>query len=161
MSYLEENEIVPRNGYSLVVGIPGRISGCENQKEISLEDQVDHAKDVAYEMYDGEIEFRTITTTGKGERLDRPELLEIENWLRSRELDFLIVEDLGRIVRGAEAHRLCGIAVDHGTRVLSVNDDIDTNQPDWEARSMEACKEHMKHNEHTSRRIKQKKRTGS
>ena len=158
MSYLEENEIVPRNGYSLVVGIPGRISGCENQKEISLEDQVDHAKDVAYEMYDGEIEFRTITTTGKGERLDRPELLEIENWLRSRELDFLIVEDLGRIVRGAEAHRLCGIAVDHGTRVLSVNDDIDTNQPDWEARSMEACKEHMKHNEHTSRRIKQKKK---
>ena len=157
MSFREEIELVPRNGYSLVVGIPGRISGCENQKEISLEDQVDHAKSVAYEMYDGEIEFRTIATTGKGERLDRPELLEIENWLRSRELDLLIVEDLGRIVRGAEAHRLCGIAVDHETRVLSVNDDIDTNQPDWEARSMEACKEHMKHNEHTSRRIKQKK----
>ncbi|QDU05392.1 hypothetical protein V6x_51280 [Gimesia chilikensis] len=155
--YNPENEIVPRNGNSLVVGIPGRISGCENQNEISLEDQVDHAKDVAYEMYDGEIEFRTITTTGKGERLDRPELQEIEKWLRSREFDLLIVEDLGRIVRGLEAHRLCGIAVDHGTRVLSVNDDIDTNQPDWEVRSVDACKEHMKHNEHTSRRIKFKK----
>tara|TARA_R110002049_G_scaffold238947_1_gene412000 strand:+ start:180 stop:2144 length:1965 start_codon:yes stop_codon:yes gene_type:complete len=157
MSFSQPNELVPRNGHTLVVGIPGRISGCENQKEISLEDQVDHAKAVAYEMYDGEIEFRTITTTGKGEHLDRPELQVIMNWLRSRELDLLIVEDLGRIVRGAEAHRLCGIAVDKGTRVLSVNDDIDTNHPDWESRSLEACKEHMRHNEHTSRRIKQKK----
>ncbi|KAA0142367.1 hypothetical protein FYZ48_02415 [Gimesia chilikensis] len=155
--YNPENEIVPRNGYSLVVGIPGRISGCENQNEISLEDQVDHAKDVAYEMYNGEIEFRTIVTKGKGEHLDRPELREIENWIESDELDFLIVEDLGRIVRGLEAHRLCGIAVDHGTRVLSVNDDIDTNHPDWEVRSVDACKEHVRHNEHTSRRIKQKK----
>lgn len=156
MSFSQPNELVPRNGYSLAVGIPGRISGCANQKELSLEDQVDHGKQVAHEMYDGEIEFRTITTKGKGERLDRPELMEIENWLKSDELDLLIVEDLGRLVRGPAAHRLCGIAVDHGTRVISPNDFIDTNNDNWEDDVLDACKEHLKHNTHTSRRLKYK-----
>lgn len=156
MNFSRSNELVPRNGHTLVVGIPGRISGCANQKELSLEDQVDHGKQVAHEMYDGEIEFRTISTKGKGERLDRPELLEIENWLNSDELDLLIVEDLGRLVRGPAAHRLCGIAVDHGTRVISPNDFIDTNNDNWEDDVLDACKEHLKHNTHTSRRLKHK-----
>ncbi|QDT91588.1 serine integrase family protein [Gimesia algae] len=156
MSYREEIELVPRNGHTLIVGIPGRISGCANQKEISLDDQVDHGKQVAREMFDGEIEFRKITTKGKGERLDRPELLEIKNWLKSDELDLLIVEDLGRLVRGPAAHRLCGIAVDHGTRVISPNDFIDTNNENWEDDVLDACKEHLKHNTHTSRRLKYK-----
>lgn len=156
MSYREENELKPRNGHTLVVGILGRISGCVNQKELSLEDQVDHGKQVVYEMYDGEIDFRTITTKGKGERLDRPELLEIENWLNSDELDLLIVEDLGRLVRGPAAHRLCGIAVDHGTRVISPNDFIDTNNENWEDDVLDACKEHLKHNTQTSLRLKHK-----
>ncbi|QDT86309.1 hypothetical protein [Gimesia chilikensis] len=156
MSYREENELKPRNGHTLVVGILGRISGCANQKELSLDDQVDHGKQIAYEMYDGEIEFRIITTKGKGERLDRPELLKIENWLNSDELDLLIVEDLGRLVRGPAAHRLCGIAVDHGTRVISPNDFIDTNNENWEDDVLNACKEHLKHNTHTSLRLKHK-----
>lgn len=154
MSFRDDIKLVPRNGHTLIVGILGRISGCANQKELSLDDQVDHGKQVAHEMYDGEIEFRTITTKGKGERLDRPELFEIENWLNSDELDLLIVEDLGRLVRGPAAHRLCGIAVDHGTRVISPNDYIDTNNENWEDDVLDACKEHLKHNTHTSRRLK-------
>jgi hypothetical protein len=34
----------PRNGHIMVVGIVARISGCANQKEMSLEDQIDHGK---------------------------------------------------------------------------------------------------------------------
>lgn len=157
MNFSQPNELVPRNGHILIVLIVARISGCANQKELSLEDQVDHAKEVAQEYYGGEIDFRIISTKGKGERLDRPELIDIEERLEAKEFDLMIFEDIGRLVRGAAAHTMCGTAVDNGTRVISPNDDFDTNDSDWESKVMDACKEHMKHNEHTSRRIKQKK----
>jgi hypothetical protein len=147
---------VPRNGHTLVVGVVARISGGPNQKELSLDDQQDHAKEVVAELYDGPIEYRVIATKGKGERLDRPELAEIEALLRTRELDLLVAEDIGRVIRGADAARLCGLAVDHGTRVLAPNDCIDTNDESWEEDVISACRDHVGHNAHTSKRIKQK-----
>src|SRR4051794_1057070 len=91
------DEIVPRNGHELVVGIVARISGCRNQKELSLEDQIDHAKEVIAEFYEGPVELRIVSTKGKGERRDRPELAVLEEQLRTRELDLLVCEDVGRI----------------------------------------------------------------
>jgi site-specific DNA recombinase len=148
----------PRNGHTLHVAIVARISGCANQKEVSLDDQIDHAKEeIRGEFnYRGPVEYHVIATKGKGERLDRAELKELEDLIRSSILDVLIPEDLGRIVRGAEASWLCGIAVDHGVRVLSPNDGIDTADPDWEEAALDACKEHLGHNAHTSRRLKHK-----
>ena len=58
------------------------------------------------------------------------------------------------MVRGTEAARLCGIAVDHGTRVLSINDPIDTADENWEEDVISACRDHVGHNAHTSKRIK-------
>src|SRR2546430_2417143 len=92
--------LVPRNGHTLIVGIVARISGCANQKELSLDDQIDHAKQVVGELYEGLIDYRVIATKGKGERLDRPELAQIDALLRSSELDLLVAEDIGRMVRG-------------------------------------------------------------
>lgn len=146
----------PRNGHVLVVGVVARISGCQNQKEVSLEDQIDHAKEVVADLFDGTAEFRVVATKGKGERLDRPELVEVEEMLRTRELDLLVVEDIGRLIRGTAAHRLCGIAVDHGTRVISPNDPVDTAEDTWEEDVIAACRDHVSHNAHTSRRLKHK-----
>jgi site-specific DNA recombinase len=151
-----QDRLVPRNGIKLRVLIGARISGCANQKEVSLEDQSDHAKDVVKEMYDGEVEYVIISTKGKGERLDRPELVEFEAAFRTRSFDLAIFEDLGRLVRGSEASRLCGISVDHGTRVLAPDDGVDTNDPDWEQDVLEACKEHVGHNARVSKRLKHK-----
>jgi len=39
MTRRSERELVPRNGHTLVVGVVARISGCANQKEVSLQDQ--------------------------------------------------------------------------------------------------------------------------
>lgn len=150
------NKIQPRNRHTLVVGIVARISGCPKQKEMSLEDQEDLGKDTVGEMYQGPVDYRLIATKGKGEHLDRPELDVIEAMLRTRELDLLIMEDTGRMVRGAEAVRLGGIAVDHGTRLIGINDCIDTADDNWEADLMEASKEHAGHNRLTSKRIKQR-----
>jgi site-specific DNA recombinase len=67
------------------VGVVARIRGGPNQRELSLEDQEDHAKDVVDNLYgvDAEVEFRVIATKGKGERLDRPEMAELEAMIRA------------------------------------------------------------------------------
>jgi site-specific DNA recombinase len=147
---------VPKNGHTLVVGIVARISGCANQKELSLDDQVVHAKEVVAELYDGAVEYVVIATTGKGERLDRPELEQIEAALRAGRQDLMVMEDLGRLCRGIEAVRLVGVAVDHGTRAISPNDAVDTIEPTWEEDALAACRDHVAHNAHTSKRLKHK-----
>jgi len=148
--------IKPRKGETLHVGIVARISGCTNQKEMSLDDQVDHAKQIVADLYDGPVEYHVIATKGKGERLDRPELETIQTELQKEYLDLLTAEDLGRIVRGAEAIRLMGIAVDHGTRVLAPNDCLDTADGTWEEDALSACRDHVGYNAHTSLRLKHK-----
>ncbi len=126
MTHRSDNELKPRNSHTLVVGITARISGCANQKEMSLDDQVDHAKEVVADYDERQVEYRIIDTKGKGERLDRPELAEVEEAFRSGELDLAVQEDVGRLVRGADAVRLWGLAVDHGTRCIAPNDCCDT-----------------------------------
>ena len=157
MTRRSDENLQPRNGHTLVVDIIARISGCANQKEMSLDDQVDHAKEVVAELYEGPVEYRIIATKGKGERLDRPELEEIEKEFRSGEPDLAVQEDVGRLVRGADAVRLWGVAVDHGIRCIAPNDCCDTADDNWEQDLLNACAEHVGHNAHTSKRIKQKK----
>ena len=148
--------LVPRNGHTLQVLIVARISGCQNQKELSLEDQVDHAKQEVAELYEGPCEFHVIATKGKGEHLDRPELAEVEDLIRSGLYDLVIMEDAGRMVRGAAAVGLWGIAADKRTRCIAPHDGCDTNDPTWEVDLMSACGDHVSHCAHTSRRIKNK-----
>ncbi len=152
----KQKTLTPRNGHTLVVCVCARISGCPKQKELSLEDQTDLCREVAESDYSGPVEYHIIATKGKGERLDRPELKRLENLLRTRTVDLLIAEDLGRIVRGPEAVRLCGIAVDQGTRVILINDGIDTADEAWYPDMLSATRDHAGHNVHTSQRLKQR-----
>ena len=154
MSRRKKKELRPRNGTKLAVGAVARISGCTNQKEISLDDQVDGAKVEIADIFDGPTDYRVIATKGKGEQLDRPELAEVEELLRSRELDVLVMEDVGRLVRGTDAVRLWGIAVDHGVRCIAPNDCVDTIDESWEEDLISACRDHVGHNAHTSKRLK-------
>jgi hypothetical protein len=62
----ERDEITPRNGYELNVCVVARISGCPGQKELSLEDQIDHAQETISEYYEGPVELRVISTKAKG-----------------------------------------------------------------------------------------------
>ena len=96
--------------------LSARISGCQNQKELSLEDQVNYSKEFVEMLYEGPVEYHVIATKGKGEQLNRPEIAQVEQLLRSRKLDLLVVEELSRLIRGGEAIRLCELAVDNGTR---------------------------------------------
>jgi hypothetical protein len=109
-----------------------RISGCANQKELSNQDQEDNAKDAVAELYNGPARFRVISTIGKGEALDRPELVEIEEAYKSRKYDVVVYDDLSRLIRGSDAERLLRLGVDHGTRSICVQDGIDTADDTWQ-----------------------------
>lgn len=146
----------PRNGRTLQVLIVGRISGCQNQQDVSLDDQVAHGKQATADIYDGLCNFHTICTTGKGERLDRPELAEVEAGICSGAYDLIVMEDVGRMVRGTAAVAIWGMAVDKGIRCIAPHDGCDTYNPTWEVDLISACKDHVSHCEHTSRRIKNK-----
>jgi len=151
------NELVkPRNGRTLVVGIVARISGCANQKEASLEDQIENAKETIRDIYKGPIEFREISTIAKGESLDRPELDEVRALLESRDFDFFVFDDLSRLVRGGEATKLLGLGADNGVRSICICDGIDTIDDTWEEDALNACSENVANNSRTSKRIKQK-----
>ncbi len=117
MSRRSDQQLTPRNGHTLMVCTVARISGCQNQKEMSLEDQIDNASEEVAELYEGSVDFHTIETKAKGESLDRPELQQIEAAYKSGKYDLFVFDDLSRLIRGGEAARLLGIGVDHGTRL--------------------------------------------
>ncbi len=156
MGRKSEEKLQPRSGHVLIVGVACRISGCASQKELSLEDQEDNARETIAELYDGPVEFRVIATKGKGERLDRPELDEIEAAYKSGDYDVFVYDDLSRLIRGGEAARLLGLGVDNGTRSICIDDGIDTIDETWEEDALNACSENVAHNQRTSKRIKQK-----
>ena len=67
----------------------GEVVQDVEEVQVSLEDPVDHAKEVVVELYNGPVEFRVFATKGKGERLDRPELAVVEDAPRTHALDLL------------------------------------------------------------------------
>ncbi len=128
-----EVHVTPRNGAVRAVIAVTRLSGGPRQKEDSREDQQDHARDIVADEYQGPAEYRFINRTVTGERLDRPELKEIEDLLRPRAFDRLACADLGRLVRGTAATDLFGIALGHGTRAMAPHDGVDTADDTWAA----------------------------
>jgi DNA invertase Pin-like site-specific DNA recombinase len=156
MARRSEDELKPKNGHSLWVLIVSRISGCDNQKEASLDDQEDNAEDTVRDLYDGPVDYRHISTKGKGERLDRPELEEIKAAYESGEDDLVVYDDLSRLIRGGEATRLLGVGVDNGAHSICIEDGIDIEDGTWEEDALNACSENVAHQERTSKRIKKK-----
>lgn len=157
MSRRSDSELKPRNGHTLKVGAAVRISGRPSQKEASLEDQHDNARETITDLYEGSVEFDLIASTrAKGEWLDRPELETIECAYRSRLYDVIVYDDLGRLIRGGEAARLLGIGVDCGTRSICIDDGIDTADETWEEDALNACSENVAYVQRASKRIKQK-----
>ena len=145
--------LVPRHGSTLkVLGI-ARIS-TEHQDALSLDDQqalyhqwlVDHA-DCLFELI-------VISGRGSGECLDRKEARLAEKAVETREYDLVIAEDLGRIFRRIHAQLFCELCEDVGTRLIAINDHIDTAQDNWRVLAGFASIRHEMYNADTSKRIR-------
>ena len=70
-----------------------------------------------------------IEGTGGGEILDREDSVRAYEELETARYDIVIAEDLGRIFRRLHACIFCEVGEDVGTRVVTINDRIDTAQP--------------------------------
>ena len=59
---------------------------------------------------------------------EREEYLQLIEMVESGEYDLVLTEDLGRIVRRIHAHLFCELCADHGTRLIALNDHVDTSE---------------------------------
>lgn len=130
-----------------------RIS-TEHQNELSLDDQLALYKGWLDRELPGPYTLEKISSRGSGEVLDREELLELSEKIESGEYDLVIAEDLGRIVRRIHAMVICESAVDTNTRVVAINDHVDTAVEGWQQSALFATFRHESYNADTSRRIR-------
>lgn len=145
--------LVAKNGRKLNVLAVCRISTI-NQDEMSLEDQeasyrqyLDSSSQLPYDL-------EVIATQGSGECIDRTEYLDAIDRVGSGRYDLVISEDLGRICRRVHAHIFCELCQDEDTRLIALNDNIDTGIDGWEMNSFFAAIRHEGYNRDTSKRIR-------
>lgn len=152
-----EQHTAPKNGRSYRALAVARISTV-HQDETSLDDQ--HALYAGWfdNEVAGNVEIDEIATQGSGEVLERDELIEIEDKVASGEYDFIIAEDLGRICRRVQAMIICEAAVDSQTRLIAINDHVDTANANWRQNALLATFRHEAYNEDTAHRIAQRLR---
>ena len=148
-----ETKLLPRAGKILHVLCIARISG-DKQDPRSLDDQVALIRNWLRQNYEGTYELKIISGIGSGERLDRKEVQQANDAIESGQFDLVIMEDLGRAFRRVHAILLCELCVDCGTRLIAINDSIDTANENWQVLAGFASMRHEMYNRDTSKRIR-------
>jgi len=157
MSFRSNGMPPPKNGRFYRVLSVHRIS-TEHQDIRSLDDQEQRCREWVRDNLEAPsgfpAEIESIKSQGSGERLDRVELADIQDALESGEYDLVVAEDLGRICRRNAAIALCEIGEDSGTRVVAINDSLDTADEGWRLHAMFASFRHEQYNADTAKRIR-------
>ena len=153
MANLLEPPLIARRGRTLnVLGIC-RIS-TEHQDKRSLGDQEALLRRFVQEHYDKPVHWTVIASLGSGEYLDRKELTQAEELIESRTIDLVIAEDLARLCRRIKAYDICEVAQDCGTRLIAINDHVDTAREDWHLSALFSAFRHESYTRDTGKRIR-------
>lgn len=145
--------LAARNGQKLqVLGI-ARIS-TEHQNALSLDDQEALYRRWLPQHTDLPFNMHMIAGRGSGEVLDRREALDANFEVKTGTYDLVIAEDLGRIFRRAHAQIFCELCEDYGTRLIALNDHVDTAQENWRVLAGFASMRHEMYNADAARRIR-------
>jgi site-specific DNA recombinase len=147
----------PRNGVVLRVLVIARISTV-HQDARSLDDQVALCQRYVSDRYQGEFETTVIQGRGSGEALDRQDLVDAEAAVETGRYDLVVVEDLGRICRRNYAVYFCKPCEDSQTRLIALDDSLDTARGDWRVNAFFASFKHESANKGTSLRIRRSQR---
>lgn len=154
MSYGNYEVPPPKDGRTYKGIAVCRISK-ETQDEMSLEDQEALYREQIPNYLGNEYQLEVMATQGGGEILERDEFIELSQKVDSGEYDFVICEDLGRIVRRIHAMILCEAGEDSATRIIAINDRVDTLDEDgWRQNASFATMRHESYNKDTARRIR-------
>ncbi|QDU88427.1 Recombinase [Pirellulimonas nuda] len=145
-----------RDGHTLRVLAICRISSTDAAKQDvrSLDDQENLIRNWVASHWEGPADMKVIAGRGSGERLDRQESRDAEDALETRQYDLVISEDLGRIFRRMQAFEFCEIAEDYDTRVIALNDHVDTGAEGWRISAFFASMRHEMYNADTANRIR-------
>jgi site-specific DNA recombinase len=130
-----------------------RISSIVHQDERSNSEQAARCREFIQQRFNVEADYRVISGHGSGERLDRDELSQLEQAIDSRDLDFVIAEDMSRFVRRYTAFSICERCEDSEVRLFTVNERIDTLDPNWRDTLTMVAWHHEKSNRDTSDRV--------
>ena len=147
--------LTARKGRTLRILLACRVSnpGPGKQDIMSLGDQ-----EALYRRYLSDhtalpLDVTVLSGSGSGESLERQEYVHLIELVESNQYDLVVTEDLGRIVRRIYAHLFCETCVDHRTRLIALNDHVDTCEPGWEDRSIFSAWHHERSNRDTSARL--------
>jgi hypothetical protein len=138
MSRSHDRPLVPRHGHTLKVILPCRVSdpGPGKQDERSNDDQEAMLRARLKDYLDGEVSITVVAGAGSGKWLEREEYLQLIEIVETEEYDLVFTEGLGRIVRRLHAHLFCELCVDHGTRLIALNEHVDTAEEGRQDRSI-------------------------
>ncbi len=145
--------LTPRNGSALHIVAVCRIS-TEHQDERSLDDQEALLRKYIAQHYDGPVDWTMIKSQGSGEYLDREEFFQLKEHIGSGAFDLVIAEDSSRYCRRIHSVVLCEDCEDSGTRLIAINDRVDTFDANWRDSAMMSSWHHERSNRDTSDRIK-------
>ena len=145
--------LVARDGHKLRVLAVCRISTI-NQDEKSLDDQEASYRNWLDANTDLPYELKVIASQGSGECIDRDSYTQAIDLVESGQFDLVISEDLGRICRRVHAHIFCETCEDAETRLIALNDNVDTGCEGWQLNSFFAAIKHESYNRDTSKRIR-------
>jgi site-specific DNA recombinase len=148
-----DRPLAPRRGRDLRVLVVARIS-TTHQDPRSLDDQAALCERHVRDRYDGPVRFERVSGQGSGEVIDRADFLRAVELVESGAFDLVITEDLGRICRRTQGTVFCEACEDAGTRLVAINDHIDTARGDWRMHAFFATMKHEMANQDTSQRIK-------
>ena len=145
--------LTPRNGKTVQVMTIARISGLK-QDERSLDDQTALYRSILDLRLRVPYDVHVIQGQGSGECLNRAEYLEAWTLIETGRFDLVMTEDLGRIARRIHAIQFLELCEDLGTRVIALNDQIDTSQESWRLNAGFAAMRHEMYNADTAKRIR-------
>ena len=154
--------LLPRNGHTLRVLLPGRVSDPRPGKQDlrSLDDQQDIQRRWLDRHTDLPTDITVVAGSGSGELLEREEYQRLLASIESGQYDLVLTEDLGRIVRRVNAFYVCELCEDHGVRLIAINNHgVDTVQPGWRDAAFFASFFYEKDNRDKSLRIKERLRS--
>jgi DNA invertase Pin-like site-specific DNA recombinase len=147
--------LVPKDrGGLLRVLVMGRISTPHQDKE-NIEASYRYVEDFLKQVYKGPMHIKHLGEQGSGMRTDRATIIEAEEEIETGTWDVVITEDLARFYRNPRfQYSFVQNAVDNGTRVICIGDNLDTADENWEVAMGAATLRHGLHIPDTRRRVR-------
>ena len=144
--------------YQIIIVCRVSSPGPGKQDPRSLDDQESLVRSLIAENIPGQYEVTMIRGSGSGELLDRKELLELIDRIETGRYDIVFCEDTSRISRRMKSFEIFELCEDHNTRLIALNDHVDTANPSWRDVCILATLHHERCNRDTSDRIKRSHR---